>query len=96
MSNKALWQILDTIEDNYEDIDIYELEIDIKSKMGEDYIVGVWDHEDYELCDLPETIVEWISNNTKGKVVVDLQADTFETKDDEGFFSVVALKTKEV
>ena len=48
MANKALWQILDTIEDNYEDIDIYELEIDLKSKMGKDYIIGVWDHEDYE------------------------------------------------
>ena len=96
MSNKALWQVLDTIEDNYEDIDICELEADIESKMGEDYIVAVWDHEDYELCDLPETIVEWISNNTKGKVVVDLQVDTLETKDSEGFFSVVALKIKEV
>ena len=96
MANKALWEVLDTIEDNYEDIDICELEADIESKMGGDYTVGVWDHEDYELCDLPETIVEWIRDNTKDKVVVDLQANTLETKDSEGFFSVVALKIKEV
>lgn len=99
MAGKALWEVLDTVIMEYDDIDMDLFESEIEEKMGDGYIVASWDHEDYELCDLPNEVVEWISNNTKGKIVEDLQIQTYETMEDEvgdtGFFTVVALKTKE-
>lgn len=95
--NKALWEVLDNIKVKYENIDIDEF-CDKISQQMEGYTIEVWDHEDYELCELPEEIINWISDTTKGKTIEDLQAKTYETDDDigdEGYFTVIAVKIKE-
>lgn len=98
MANRALWEVLDKIKIKYDDIDAFEFADKIESEMGEDYHIEVWDHDDYNMSDLPESIVETISNTVKGKIVEDLQIQTYETDDpgDEVYFTVVALKIKEV
>lgn len=95
--NKVLWKVLDGIKLKYEDIDITEFCDKIEQEM-EGYIVEAWDHEDYELCDLPEETIHWINDRVKGKTVEDLQVDTYVTDDDigdEAYFTVVAIKIKE-
>lgn len=98
MANKALWEVLGGIKVKYDDFSPYEFCDEVESKMGEDYEVEIWDHDDYDLGDIPQIVVEWISDHTKGKVVEDLQVQLYETDDpgDEAFITVVALKTKEV
>jgi len=96
MANKALWEVLDSIKVKHDDFSSYEFCDEVESKMGEGYEVEVWDHDDYDLGDIPQVVVEWLSDHTKGKTVEDLQVQLYETDDpgDEAFITVVALKTK--
>lgn len=99
MANKALWEVLDSIKIKYDDFSPCEFCAEIEEKMGEGYEIEVWDHDDYNYpYDMTEELVRWISDHTKGKIVVDLQIECYETDDpgDEAFITVVALKTKEV
>lgn len=97
MAGKALWEVLDGIKVKYDDFNLCEFCDEVESKMGEGYEVEIWDHDDYDLGNIPQVVVEWLSDHTKGKIVEDLQVQLYETDDpgDEAYFTVVALKTKE-
>lgn len=96
MSNRALWQVLNGFKIKHDDFSICEFCEQIEAEMGEGYEVEVWDHDDYDLGDIPQVVVEWLSDHTKGKTVEDLQVQLYETDDpgDEAFLTVVALKVK--
>lgn len=95
--NKALWEVLDGFKIKHDDFSTCEFCEQIEAEMGEGYEIEVWDHDDYDLGDIPQVVVEWLSDHTKGKIVKDLQVQLYETDDpgDEAFITVVALKTKE-
>lgn len=96
MANRALWQVLNGFKIKHDDFSICEFCEQIEAEMGEGYEVEVWDHDDYDLGDIPQVVVEWLSDHTKGKIVEDLQVQLYETDDpgDEAFLTVVALKVK--
>lgn len=96
MSNRALWEVLNGFKIKHDDFSTCEFCEQIEAEMGEGYEIEVWDHDDYDLGDIPQEVVEWLSDHTKGKIVEDLQVQLYETDDpgDEAFLTVVALKVK--
>lgn len=95
MANKVLWEVLNNIHISYDDLDFDVLIDQIQDAMGDEYEVGIWDHDDFSRGELVNNIVAWINDTPKNKIVKDLQAETWWTSDNEKCFTVVVLKTKE-
>lgn len=96
MANKALWEVLDNIHVSYDDYDYDVLVDQIQTAVGDEYLIDVWDHDDYAASDIVESVICWTNDNCKNKVLEDLQVGTLWTEEEDKCFTIVILKAKEV
>lgn len=96
MANKALWEALDNIHVSYDDYDYDVLVDQIQTAVGDEYLIDVWDHDDYAASDIVESVICWTNDNCKHKVLEDLQVGTLWTEEEDKCFTIVILKAKEV
>ena len=73
MANKALWEVLDNIHISYDDYDYDVLVDQIQTAVGDEYLIDVWDHDDYEASEIVESVICWTNDNCKHKVLEDLR-----------------------
>lgn len=96
MANKALWEVLDNIHISYDDYDYDVLVDQIQTAVGDEYLIDVWDHDDYAASEIVESVICWTNDNCKNKVLKDLQVGTLWTEEEDKCFTIVILKAKEV
>ena len=96
MANKALWEVLDNIHISYDDYDYDVLVDQIQTAVGDEYLIDVWDHDDYAASEIVESVICWTNDNCKQKVLEDLHVGTLWTEEEDKCFTIVILKAKEI
>lgn len=95
MANKALWEVLDNYTVSSEEFDYEEFIQYLSDVFGDEYDIEVWEN-DSPSGETAGNVICWTNDHCKGKILEDLQVETWWTEDNEESYIVVVLKAKEV